>query len=539
MPPKPNGSAISWSISEETMASEPPPIPTPWPIAPQEPPSWTESLILEGRLHPLTLFFAIWEAVRRVLIPFIIIFLLRRERGQEVYVLMAFFFVGLPTAFAVIKYFTFTYRITRGELITKHGILGRTQRHIPLNRVQDIRVEQRPLHRIFRVAEVHIETAGGKGPEASLSVLSRAEADRLRAAVFEQIARAKGVDTEVRSLPAEVICKLSVPDLMLAGITSNQTASTLAILVVAWGLVDDFVGQEAYQRWIERTAQNAAEWVEHAGQSGWIVFGVGALLLIVAGVLFSMVGSVLMFYGFTLSRNGEDLHRSYGLLTRRSSSLPRRRIQVLKIEETILRRLFKLATIRADTAGSRNPQGEQDSGGRDVLVPIVLRRKIAELLPVFFPDLENGSEDWRKVSRRAIRRGTVKGAALCAFVAAILFTVQDKWLALWPLAFLPLVYFVNVLNYRHLGYLHGERYFRTRRGWLRRSTHIVPIRNLQVVVLRQTPFDRRHKVASVMVDTAGQAYTGGSPKVGNVPAEEALALARSLARQAAGTRFKL
>lgn len=524
------------------MASEPPPIPTPPPLAPTSThatPSWTESLILEGRLHPLTLFFATWEAVRRVLIPFIIVFLLRRERGQEVYVLMALFFVGLPTVFAVLKYFTFTYRLVSGELITKHGVLGRTQRHIPLSRVQDIRIEQRPLHRIFRVAEVHIQTAGGKGPEASLSVLSRTEADRLRAAVFEEMSRIKGVDTEVRTQPPEVVCKLSVPDLMLAGITSNQTASVLAILVVGWGLVDDFIGQEAYQRWIERTAASAAQWVEHAGQSGWIVFAAGAVLLIIIGMLFSMAGSIVMFYGFTLSRAGEDLHRSYGLLTRRSSSLPRRRIQVLKIEETILRRLFKLVAIRADTAGSRNPQGEQDSGGRDVLVPIVARQKVPELLPVFFPDLGNGGEEWRRVSRRAIRRGTVKGSALCALLAAMFFSAQHKWLALWPLALLPLVYWVNVLNYRHLGYLHGDRYFRTRRGWLRRSTHIVPIRNLQVIVLRQTPFDRRHNVASVMVDTAGQAYTGGSPKVGNVPAEEALALARSLARQAAETRFKL
>jgi membrane protein YdbS with pleckstrin-like domain len=124
-------------------------------------------------------------------------------------------------------------------------------------------------------------------------------------------------------------------------------------------------------------------------------------------------------------------------------------------------------------------------------------------------------------------------------IAATLFAVQRQWLAFWPLALLPLIYWVNVLNFRSLGYLRGDRYFRTRRGWLRRSTHIVPIRNAQVIVIRQTPLDQWHKVASVMVDTAGQAYTGGSPKVGNVPAEEALTLARQLAREAAETRFKL
>ena len=531
------------------MASEPPPIPPslpnsmPPPIPARAHPSWAESLILEGRLHPLTLFFAFWNAIRGILIPFIIVFLFRRDKGQEVYVWMALLFVGIPTVLAIIKYFTFTYRISGGELITKQGILGRTQRNIPLVRVQDIRIEQRVMHRLLRMADVHIETAGGKGPEASLSVLSRVEADRLRTAVFDQIALAKGEAPAAGQAAVaperEIVRQLSIRDLVLAGITSNQTASALAVLVVVWGLLDDFLGPEAYERWVRQTTESAVKWVEHTGQGAWLYFVIGALALVIVGVLFSMIGSILMFYGFTLARSGEDLHRSYGLLTRRSSSLPRRRIQVLKIEETVLRRLFRLAAVRADTAGSRNPQGEQSSGGRDLLVPIVQRGELPALLPTFFPDLESGEPEWRQVSRRAIRRGAAKGSLACILLASLLYLVQGELHALWPMALLPLVYWVNVLNFRHLGYVHGARYFRTRRGWLRRSTHIVPIRNAQVVVVRQTPFDRRHRVASVMVDTAGQAFTGGSPRIGNVPLGEALVLARLLAKQAAETRFKI
>ena len=528
------------------MASEPPPIPRasgPPPIPSAVAPNWAQSLIVEGRLHPLTLFFAVWNAIRGILIPFVIVFLIRRDKGQEVYVWMALLFVGLPTLLAVVKYFTFTYRVTDTELITQHGVLGRTQRNIPLIRVQDIRVEQRVLHRVLGMAEVHVETAGGKGAEASLSVLARAEADHLREAVFEQIAIAKGLtparDQATVASEREIVRKLTIRDLMLAGITSNQTASALAVLVVIWGLLDDFLGPEAYERWVRQSTESAVKWVEHSGQGAWIYFLAGAVAVVLLGVLFSMIGSIMMFYGFTLARSGEDLHRTYGLLTRRSSSLPRKRIQVLKIEETLLRRVFKLAAVRADTAGTRNPQGEQSSGGRDLLVPIVPRREVPGLLPTFFPDLESTTEDWRQVSRRAIRRGTAKGAWLVLLLAAILYVVEREWSALWPLALLPLVYWINVLNYRHLGYVQGERYFRTRRGWLRRSTHIVPIRNAQVIVVRQTPFDRRHQVASVMVDTAGQAYTGGSPRISNVLAEEAIALARSLAKQAAETRFKV
>jgi putative membrane protein len=239
-----------------------------------------------------------------------------------------------------------------------------------------------------------------------------------------------------------------------------------------------------------------------------------------------------------LSRSGEDIHRSYGLLTRRASSLPRRRIQLLKIEEKLLRRVFRLATLRADTAGSRAERGQEGAGGRDALLPAVPRAEIDAMLPVFFPDIDAADAEWRHVSRRAIRRGTFKGGFVFVVLAAVSWGFNPGWFNLWPLVFIPMVYVLNVMSYRHLGYRLGEKFFQTRRGWLSRATHILPIRNTQAILLRQTPFDRRHKVGTLMVDTAGQAYTGGAPTIDNVPWEEALNTARILAHRAADARYR-
>ena len=129
-----------------------------------------------------------------------------------------------------------------------------------------------------------------------------------------------------------------------------------------------------------------------------------ALAVILIGLIVSTVVAIIRFYGFTLSLSGENLHRRYGLLTRRSSSLPRRRIQVLKIEEKLLRRLFGLATLRADTSGGQR-DNEDDDSGRDVLLPITRRVAVGALLTIFFPDFDAGptegagGAEWRRVSR--------------------------------------------------------------------------------------------------------------------------------------------
>ena len=247
----------------------------------------------------------------------------------------------------------------------------------------------------------------------------------------------------------------------------------------------------------------------------------------------------MLFYGVRLSLRGEDLHRVYGLFTRWASSLPRRRIQVLKIEESLPRRLVGLATLRADTAGSAAATAGQEPTGRDVLLPVVPRAEVEPLLPAFFPDLDPEPPDWRRVSPRAIRRGAGPGTLFCLLLAGGLFYLRrDLSTALAPLLAIPLFWLASALAYRYLGYAFSLRYLWTRRGALSRATHVVPIRNIQTIVVRQTPFDRVHRVASLLVDTAGQTYTGGGPQISNVPAEDALALARTLARQAARLRYR-
>jgi putative membrane protein len=469
----------------------------------------------------------------------IIAVLLFGRRTNVSWVLMVFLALGLVRA--LVRYFTFTYRIEGGELITRQGILERTERHIPLSRVQDLRVEQGIVHRVLGVVDLHVDTAGGKGAEASLSVLSRAEAENLRRAVFDQV---RVLTPAAGSLPPspmtseEIVRRLSTRELVLAGMTSNRAASALVVVFAAWQFLDDLLPESVYERLAATVSASVEHWFEPGAQTNWAAIFLGGLAVILLGMLLSAAGSVILFHGFTLSRRGEDLHRAYGLFTRRSSSLPRRRIQLLKIDETWLRRLFGLAAVRADTAGGPPANEQESKDGRDVLLPIARREELDGLLSVFLPGVESDSPEWRRVSRRAIRRGTLKGSLVCGLFALAVLLFERDWYGLWPLLFIPLVYVLNRISYRHLGYALGAGHFRTRRGWLSRATHIVPIRNAQTVVIRQTPLDRRHGVVTLLVDTAGQAHTGGGPQIRNVPVAEAEAVARTLAHRAAQTRYR-
>jgi putative membrane protein len=513
------------------------------PEEPGAPLNEAKRMIFEGRLHPLTLVFSLVKGVRRLvpLIPIVVF-------GGRGYGMGAIIFGSVITVIStLVRYFSFGFRIEGGDLLIEEGILARRHRSIPLERVQEIRIEQGVLHRLFDVVDATVETGGGGGAEATLSVLSRAESDRLRQAVADgaRAARLKTPPGEddaaspvATAVPEETVLRtLRLKDLVVAGLTSNHLLSAVALAGVFWNLADDIVPDSIYQ-WIANWFVNNFSRYAHRNLASVLTLAAAAIAAIfVIGAIFSIIGTILLFYGFTFSRRGDDLRRRYGLLTRRSSSLPRRRIQVLEIEEKFLRRLVGLATLRADTSGGKR-EGEDDNDGRDVLIPVARREEIDALLPAILPEYELDGGEWRQVSRLAVRRGVIEGAILCLGASALFFAFNRGPFSFWPLALLPLVWWLNVKSYRRLGYALGDRYFRTRRGWLGRSTHITPINKIQAVVLKQSPFDRRLGLASISVDTAGQAYTEGGPRIENLPLEEARALARTLAQRAAVTRFQ-
>jgi putative membrane protein len=212
----------------------------------------------------------------------------------------------------------------------------------------------------------------------------------------------------------------------------------------------------------------------------------------------------------------------------------------MKVEENWMRRLLNLATVRVDTAGVRaSDPGEQDKDGRDVLLPILPSAAVDSLVAVVFPGIGESKPDWRRVSPCMIVRSTFKAAVVCVLLTGAAVWYFGSLAGLWTLLSIPLCFVYNKIAYRHLGYSMEPHFFRTRKGWFSRSTRILPIRNVQSIVLRQSVFDRRHGVWRLQIDSAGQAFTGGGPELRNVPFEAAESLAHSLAKRAAGTRYRV
>jgi putative membrane protein len=72
----------------------------------------------------------------------------------------------LSMVWAYVRLQGFVLRRAGNDLRVDYGLLTRVSGTIPLQRIQTLTISESPLHRLFSRVSVHVDTAGGHGPEA-------------------------------------------------------------------------------------------------------------------------------------------------------------------------------------------------------------------------------------------------------------------------------------------------------------------------------------------------------------------------------------
>ena len=489
----------------------------------------------ERRLHPLSWLFAAAQAAKGFIIP-ILVFVF--ASGGAAYELWAAVFIIPVTLSAVLQYLVFRYRLEGDELVVRDGILTRTERHIPYARIQNIDLVQNPLHRALGVALVRVETASGQKPEAVIRVLSIDAIDEMRACVFHERTTGTSSVAATRDDPASnVLLQLPARELATLGIVSNKG---LVVVGAALGLL--------YQQrpWMNPDQDtilgeylgNAPDWLTAFGDRprfslilAIMLVGLGAMVLL---RLFSIAWFFVQLYGFTLRRQDEDLRTEYGLFNRISRNIPTPRIQTLMTTESPLHRWFGRQSVELRTVGGGGGdldiglEGGAPKSKSQWLAPMVATERVPELLKQVLPEVEIDQVQWQSIAPRAwlriFRRGLVFVAAL-AVPATLL-------LGVWALAIVAAVtvfaYVHARLSVRYTGYSLTSWGVVFKSGWWDRTMKIVRYAKIQTVSRGETPFDRRHRMASVRVDTAGAEKIGHTIDIPYLERDVALDVARRL-----------
>lgn len=473
----------------------------------------------ERRLHPLSWLFVLIQQLKSFALPLLVLLFGGRGNSWELWGLAG---GGVLVVVAVLQYFFYRFRIEADGIVIRSGVFQKSLRHVPWQRVHNVALHQTVLHRLFNVAEVRLESAGGMKAEAEMRVLSLADAQALEELVRGQDHAATRTPAGEATPDSRVLLAMDTAEVVRLGLVSNRG---LIAVAAAFGILAQ---ADVLDDWIGPVVKGAVDWGRELQLDwlGWLV-GVASVLLfaVVALRALSVALALLQFHGFTLTEQGRRLSAQRGLLTRLRANMPRSRIQAWSLHEGLVHRWFKRRSLRVDSASI---EAANDQRSLRDLAPLATPEACDELVRHLLPGGHWPMREWRPLHPRAWRR-QFGLPALATLLLAGLLTWLNGTVGLATLALLPVLALRAVVWARHAGYSEEGGLIAVREGWLDKHWRFVEVRRIQSLVLAQSPLDRRHGMATLLMDTVGASPFDPPVRVRYLPLAEAEALRARLA----------
>lgn len=364
-----------------------------------------------------------------------------------------------------------TFRITGDDVEVRSGVLFRTHRRAPLDRVQGVNLTRPMVARLFGMAKLEVVGAG-LDSNVKLEYLSTGNAETIRGDIL-RLASGR-----------------QLGDAVAPG-TAGMPLGRAAVATVGAGITGLIDGAE------EPVAEPAS--VVHippgrlivahllSGSTIWLVLMViAAILGSVFGtpwILFSLIPTIIGFGAYWFRQITRSLRYSiaptpagvrvtFGLFTTVTETLPPGRIHAVEIRQPILWRRFGWWAIRVNRLSGRAATDTQSQQFAEVL-PVGTRADVERVLGLMLPSLDARWDD-------VADHGLGGPAADDPYTTT---PRRGRWL--------------RPLSWRRNGFLLTPGALFLRRGFLQRALVILPLARLQSLRISQGPVDRRLALANI------------------------------------------
>jgi putative membrane protein len=392
--------------------------------------------------------------------------------------------IGVLVFAGFVSWLVTRWRVEDDDLRIETGLFRRQSLRFPLSQVQAIDVVRPGLARMFRVAELRLRMAGASSGTARLAYVAEHEVEPLRDLLLV-LAHGSRLHEQAPEATELQRAEAASPERVLATVPSGRLVvaillENLWIVAILAGLLVGLVV--------------ARHTVAGLLGGGGLIWGIS-----MATVLWRRFNQQ---YRLTVAQGPEGLHVRGGLVALTAEVIRPGRVQAVRLVEPLLWRPVGWCRLEVDLAGRQRGKGEGQAQ----------RKQLRALLPVGKPGLALELVDH-------------------------LLPGRPRELTAPPRR----VFWKSPFRYRALSWGRSETCVATTSGRVRRVTCWVPLEKVQSLRHVQGPIQRRFRLASVHVDTAGRDVHATLRDRDAGEARSALAELTSLARAArrhAGTPLR-
>ncbi len=300
-------------------------------------------------------------------------------------------------AYRILYYKTSGYELTEKEIKCNRGVLFRKRSVLDYKKVHAINKKQNIFHRIFGIAILTVDSGStNTSHQAEITIVEKVKI--VDALLDELNALKEGCTRTIVDTKEEVLLsdkdslyrftskKKMLYTLINIASTSFFTALFGALAIIVIGICKLMLQLDAFGTW--------GQYFLFA-----ILITVGAMLLLSAfSFIGCMIHSFIGYHNFTITKRGNDIQISFGLLERHTNTFSYDRIKAVKISQGLVQRMLGFAAIKLEVIGYTNSNGNDNNAEIGVLVPFCKYDEIDEILGKVLPDYVPDQKQTKSVS---------------------------------------------------------------------------------------------------------------------------------------------
>ncbi|UJP09129.1 PH domain-containing protein [Microbacterium sp. KUDC0406] len=397
------------------------------------------------------------------------------------------------------------FRITGSHVEVRKGIIFRSQRRAPLDRVQGVNLTRPFLARLIGLAKVEVVGAGTDA-NVELEYLATAKAESVRADILRLASGARSA-----RLAASAGTAATAPGTMRQQFVGsvNSGVNDLIAGVDLADVAPESVVKIPTRRLVGSHLINGIVWLVFFGLiflvamasviissladgeaiRSVVVLGIGLgmgipMVIAVVGIAWTQISRSLRY---SIAPTADGIRLTFGLLTTVTETLPPGRIFAVEVVQPLLWRPFGWWSVRINRMSGKSASAQQSSTAQqfNIVLPVGKRADVERVLALVLPDApasvipliwEHGvlgpvaGDPYRTTARRA------------------------RW--------------THPFSWRRQGYAVTEFALMTRRGALWRKLAVFPLARMQGIAINQGPIARAQRVGGAQVHTVTGPVSG-------------------------------
>jgi len=445
--------------------------------------------------------------VARAAWPLIAIMFVKREFKSWYFLAVIGAILLITFVTKVINYFYFSYQVVDDELIIKKGWLNKSTTVLKLDKIHEVNLNQKFIHKIIGLYLVNIDTAGSASTEIEINGVDFQKALALKDVLTSSVETNQESTTILSDENQEVIIedqpndkiKISLISLIKIGLTRNYLQTFGLLIAFSFQIIDqlqDFFYKDdasVYDDIFE------ASYDDYLGLVGVVIF-FGLIALV---VIFNLARTLLTYFNYQINLKDKHLTASYGLTDSHIISVPANKVQMFQFQQNYFQKLMNLFEVKIKQVESN----EDNKKKKGLIVPGSNHLELNTLFNVIF---SNNLIDLKDGYKPHIRVLVIKTAILCipAFITLIVLYFTESLYFSWIiLPFFTLGFLLIYMGYKNEKMVFRDDFVVLKSGIWDITTTYLPIDKIQKVSISQSYFQEKKQIGSLNLHTAAGIVT--------------------------------